>query len=576
MSLFQTYIWPYLKQYKRLIFLTIFLGILTVLAASMLTFTSGYLITSASEMPVTILLLYIPIVAVRTFGISRAVTRYLERLTGHNAVLKILAEMRVKLYAMLEPQALFIRSRFQTGDLLGTLADDIEHLQDAYIRTIFPTIIGLFLFVYSVTILSLFDWVFAIFIALCLSIIVFVYPLLSLYMLKKKQVELKGKRSGLYQTFTDAIFGLSDWIISGKKERFINQFMSDSRESHHLEKKIAYWNQARAFQLQLISGTILIFVGTWAGFTAQNGNILPTYIAAFTLVTLPILEGMIPLSQAIERIPTYQESLQRIENIRQYVPKEQANVRNVSLLHTPEITIENVSFRYENEKEDALKSFSLSIPARKKIAILGKSGAGKSTLLQLLQGALIPSSGELTIGEKKPHEFGDHIYNVISVLNQKPYLFATTVENNIRLGNKEATAEEVEQVIKQVKLDQYIQSLPKGIETQMEESGQRFSGGERQRIALARILLKNTPIVILDEPTVGLDPKTELDLLETMFANLKDNTVILITHHLIGIEKMDQIIFLDKGQIAMNGTHEQLLATNERYRQLYLLDRGEG
>jgi len=575
MNLFQTYIWPYLKQYKRLIFLTIFLGILTVLAASMLTFTSGYLITRASEMPVTILLIYVPIVLVRTFGISRAVTRYLERLTGHNAVLKILADMRVKLYGILEPQALFIRSRFQTGDLLGTLADDIEHLQDAYIRTIFPTIIGLFLFVYSVIVLALFDWVFAIFIAICLSIIVFVYPLLSLYMLKKQQIEFKEKRSRLYETFTDAIFGLSDWIISGKKERFVKQFMSDSKESHEIEKRIANWSQARAFQLQVVSGIILIMVGVWAGFNAQNGEIMPTYIAAFTLVTLPILEGMIPLSQAIERIPTYEASLRRIENIRQFVPVEET-VSEVLLSNSPELIIDHVSYRYEAEIEDALKCFSLAIPYGQKIAVLGKSGAGKSTLLQLLQGAIIPTSGSIKIDGSHPNQFGEKIYEIISVLNQKPYLFATTVENNIRLGNKEASPEEINKVIKQVKLDQYIHSLPNGIGTQMEESGQRFSGGERQRIALARILLKNTPIVILDEPTVGLDPKTELDLLETMFESLKDKTVIIITHHLIGIEKMDKIVFLDKGEIAMSGTHEQLMAQNERYRQLYLLDRGEG
>ena len=108
----------------------------------------------------------------------------------------------------------------------------------------------------------------------------------------------------------------------------------------------------------------------------------------------------------------------------------------------------------------------------------------------------------------------------------------------------------------------------------MEETGQRFSGGERQRIALARILLKNTPIVILDEPTVGLDPQTERYLLETIFTALKDKTVIWVTHHLIGIEKMDQVLFIDKGQITMNGSHPELLETNERYQQLYLLDRG--
>lgn len=575
MNLFQTYIWPYLKQYKWLMGMTIFWGILTALAASMLTFTSGYLITRASEMPATILLLYIPIVGVRTFGISRAVTRYLERLTGHNAVLKILADMRVKLYGMLEPQALFIRSRFQTGDLLGTLADDIEHLQDVYIRTIFPTIIALFLFVYSIIVLALFDWIFALWMALCFSIILFVYPLLSLYLLKKRQIELKEKRKSLYQSFTDTLFGMSDWIISGKKERFINKFNAESQESHSIEKKIAYWNQSRAFQLQALSGLILIMVGVWAGFSAQNGSIAPTYIAAFTLVTLPILEGMIPLSQAIDRIPTYQESLQRIEKIRQFIPEEIRECDKVSVSANPDISIDSITYRYENESDNALQNVSLSIPYGQKIAILGKSGSGKSTLQQLLLGALTPSSGIIKINGHNPESYGDDIYEMMSVLNQKPYLFATTVENNIRLGNKEATTDDIAEVIKQVKLDKYINSLPQGIQTQMEETGQRFSGGERQRIALARILLKNTPIVVLDEPTVGLDPQTEADLLETMFATLKDKTIILITHHLIGIEKMDQIIFLDKGQIAMSGKHDHLMETNERYRKLYLLDRGE-
>ena len=158
MKLFQTYIMPYLKQYNRSILLAIFFAMLTVFGASMLTFTSGYLISSASQRPENILMIYVPVVLVRTFGISRAVTHYLERLTGHNAVLKILSQMRVKLYGVLEPQALFIRSRFQTGDLLGTLADDIEHLQDVYIRTIFPTLVSLFLFVASIMSLALFDW----------------------------------------------------------------------------------------------------------------------------------------------------------------------------------------------------------------------------------------------------------------------------------------------------------------------------------------------------------------------------------------------------------------------------------
>lgn len=574
MSNFNKYIRPFIKQYKWFMLATVFLGFLTFLTASMLTFTSGFLITRAAEAPYNILMLYVPIVLVRAFGIARPVVRYMERLVGHNTVLKILADMRVRLYDALEPQALFIRSRFQTGDLVGTLADDIEHLQDAYIRTIFPTIVALFLFVFSVTSLAIFDPFFALWIAVCLAVIIVVYPLLSLYFLKKRQIQVKEKRNRLYKMFTDAVLGISDWMISGNKERFIFQFMKESRETNKIEKKLADWNHARTFQLQVISGLILIFVGIWAGFEALEGEILPAYIASFTLVTLPILEGLIPVSNAIEKIPAYQESLERLENIDQY-NGTQGVVGSFEIATNPVIYFEHVDYTYRSNKEPALKNINLTIRPGEKVALLGKSGAGKSTLLQLLIGAMKPDYGTVKIGDLSASRYGEQIYEVISVLNQKPYLFATTVENNIRLGNQEATREEVEDVIRQVKLDQYIHSLPKGLDTQMEESGQRFSGGERQRIALARILLKNTPIVVLDEPTVGLDPLTERDLLDTIFKTLEGKTVILITHHLMGMEKMDQIVFLDNGAISMHGNHRSLLKENERYRKLYRLDLGE-
>jgi len=572
---FQVYIIPYLKQFKKSILLAILFGLLTVAAASMLTFTSGYLISRAAQRPENILMVYVPVVLVRTFGISRAVTHYIERLIGHDAVLKILSQMRVSLYTILEPQALFIRSRFQTGDLLGALADDIEHLQDVYIRTILPTFIGLFLFVASIFSLALFDWIFALWITFCLSIIVIVYPVFSLYLLKKRQIEQKNIRSTLYQSLTDAIFGLGDWIISGQKDRFITRFSTDLQANNKIDKKLRYWNQTRAFQLQMITGLILISVGVWAGNQAQAGEIAPTYIAAFTLVTLPIIEGLVPISHAIERIPTYLESLQRLESISKYVPETISTASETPpISDTANVELKDVSYRYENESKDAIKRISFSIPHGEKIAILGKSGAGKSTVIQLLLGAISPSAGSITINGHEPENYGDHIFEMISVLNQKPYLFATSVKNNIRLGNQSATDEEIENVIKQVRLDKYIHSLPNGLDTQMEETGQRFSGGERQRIALARILLKNTPIVILDEPTVGLDPQTERYLLDTIFTVLKDKTVVWITHHLIGIEKMNQIVFIDKGTITMKGSHEELIKTNDRYKQLYLLDRG--
>ncbi|PID15527.1 thiol reductant ABC exporter subunit CydC [Sporosarcina sp. P34] len=574
MNLYRQHILPYARKYNKTILSTILLGTLTILSAAMLTFTSGYLISRTSERPETILLVYIPIVAVRTFGISRAALRYVERLLGHNAVLKIIADMRVQLYHVLEPQALFIRSRFQTGDLLGALADDIEHLQDVYIRTLFPTVIGLFLFSFSVIVLAIYDWKFALIMAVLLAIVTFVYPMLSLYMMKKNQLQSKKLHSQLYNTMTEGIFGLRDWIISGRKEQFLASFKEESHASHAIDKQLVYWQQSRTMQLQIFSGLLVLIVGIWAGQQAAAGSLAPTYIAAFTLVTLPILEGLIPVSFAIERLPAYEASLQRVDTIHQQntleepIPMELGNVDQVS------IVLDNVSYRYESQKENAVQNITLTIQPGEKVAVLGKSGAGKSTLIQLLLGTVQPTTGHVHVNGQSSSLYGDSIYEIMSVLNQKPYLFATTVQNNIKLGDASATLEDVQRVAEQVGLYEYLQTLPEGLKTQMEETGQRFSGGERQRIALARILLKQTPIVILDEPTVSLDPLTEHSLVETLHQSLEHKTVVWITHHLIGMEKMDRIIFMDNGEIIMNGTHQELLATNERYRQLYVLDQG--
>lgn len=575
MNYVKSFVTPYMSKYWKLVSVTVLLGICASLSAALLIFASGYLISAASERPETILLVYVPIVLVRAFGLSRAAFSYAERMTGHNAVLKVLSEMRVRLYRALEPQALFIRSRFKRGDLLGTLADDIEHLQDVYIRTLFPTISGLFIFVFATVSVSVFDWKFGLFIGLCLSVIAFVYPMLSLVMMKKHQQKSKQQHTKLYHTLGDAVYGIRDWLISSRTVDFLSKFKAERNASYETDKELAKRDQNRSFQLHLLSGLITGIVGIWAGMQAIDGVILPTYIAAFTLVTLPIIESLIPISHAVERIPAYQESfarIQRTEDTARSIFTSSETVDDVPTVAN--IQVQNASYKYESEKRQALKNVNLIIEQGKKVAILGKSGAGKSTLVQLLLGALKPDAGHITIDGRSPEQYGENIHQIVSVLNQKPYLFGTTIENNIRLGNPSSTMEEVEQAIRQVGLEDYLRKLPDGLQTQTEEAGRRFSGGERQRIALARILLNRTPVVIVDEPAVGLDPETERDLIQTMMKSLEGKTVIWITHHLMGMELMDHIVFLESGEISDAGTHEELLESSTRYRRLVELDRG--
>ena len=217
---------------------------------------------------------------------------------------------------------------------------------------------------------------------------------------------------------------------------------------------------------------------------------------------------------------------------------------------------------------------NLNVNPGEKLAILGRSGAGKSTLASLIRGDRKPTLGTVTLNNVPTDEFGDEISNYIGIVHQSPYLFHTTILNNIRLGNENATEDQVWDVLERVGLAAMIRRLPKGLHTMVDEAGLRFSGGERHRLSLARILLKDAPILLLDEPTVGLDPVTEEKVIETFMKQLQGKTLIWITHHLQGIEMMDQVVFIENGKITMQGSPVELQKTNEHYRTLKMADEG--
>ncbi|HFO1050807.1 MULTISPECIES: thiol reductant ABC exporter subunit CydC [Bacillus cereus group] len=567
---------PYIQQNKGRMTVTIFLGLLGVSSGAMLLFISGYLISKSALRPENVMAVYVPIVATRAFSIGQAVFHYVERLVGHDVVLCILEKMRTKLYGIVEPQALFFRSRFQTGDMLGVLSEDIEHLQNLYLRTIFPSILALVVYSIFVLVIGTFDVVFALIAACMLAIIVFLLPFISLLLMKKHHVTLKQGRNRLYQQLTDAVFGLSDWQASGRKDEFIDKYVDQNAQLLKTEKRMKRWNHIRDSIIQLVVGIVVISMIIWTGNEAASEQIAPTVIAAFVLMTLSVTNALIPLSDAIDRIPSYVESAHRLNQVEGngVLQDEKELPRDKDYVAPKHIDIElnHVSYRYPDSNEFVLKDVSLQIKAGKKIAILGRSGTGKSTLLKLLTGALSPLQGEVLLNSEHAHT--NLLSKYISVLNQKPHLFDTTIGNNVRIGKPEATDEEIWNALEKAQLASHVASLPDRLQTKMHEMGKRFSGGERQRVAFARTLMQEAPIIVLDEPTIGLDPKTELSLIETMFSATEEKTVIWITHHLVGMEHVDEVIFLDRGQIVMQGSHEQLLKENEKYRMLYELDKG--
>lgn len=568
-----TWVKPFLTKYKNVLALALFLGFLTFFCGGALMFNSGFLISRSASIPENILLVYIPIVLTRAFGIGRPVFRYLERLTSHSWVLRMTSNLRLKLYNVVEKDAIFFKQAHRTGDILGLLAEDINHIQNLYLRTIFPTVIAWILYIFLIIGLGYFSVWFALVMLLLLGIVVFVLPLWSVVINGARQEKQKQMKNHLYTTLTDNVLGVSDWVFSQRGTEYVEAHKVLETELRQVDEKIKAFDRRRDFLLQGIFGVIAVALLVWASgrFPGVYGG-LANWIAAFVLCVFPLIDAFAPLPAAAQETNVYKDSIDRFNAL----PEEQMG-ESETVVGKPdgpiELTVSDLHFHYPSGKE-VLHGFDLTIGAHQKLAILGRSGSGKSTFASLLRGDLVPTKGTILINGQPVADFGDSISDVIGVINQSPYLFHTTILNNLRIGNEAASEAEVWQVLAQVGLKQMVSALPEGLATMVDEAGLRFSGGERHRLALARILLKDTPIILLDEPTVGLDPITEQSVLETFFNVLNDKTIIWITHHLQGISMMDRVIFIEDGQLAMSGTPAQLAAENAHFQQLLAIDQG--
>lgn len=565
-----TWVKPYLQRYKAPLMLAIFLGFCTFFSAGALMFNSGYLISKSASLPENILLVYVPIVLTRAFGVSRPVFRYIERLTSHNWVLKMTSKLRRKLYHTLEKDAMVFKQKYRMGDILGLLAEDIQYIQNLYLRTIFPLIIALILYAFIVIAVGVFSIFFALYLALLLFILVIVLPVWSVVVNGARQEREKTLKTELYTDLTDNVLGVADWIFSQRGSEYVDTHLQVEQELYQVQDQKRLFNRRVHVLFQLIYSFIVIGLIVWTSqhFVGNHGG-AANWIAAFVLSAFPVVDAFVVLPEAMQESNVYKDSINRL-NALDETPDEAP--KNIEVTDT-RIQVEDLSFSYEYHL--VLDRLDLTIEPGEKIAILGKSGSGKSTLASLIRGDLKPQNGLLTLGGVPTYQFGDAMSHYISVIQQAPYLFHTTILNNVRMANTNKSEEEVWQVLERVGLKKLVEQLPEGLHTMVDEAGLRFSGGERHRMALARILLQDTPIVLLDEPTVGLDPLTEQALIDTFFSQLQDKTVIWITHHLQGIEIMDRVIFIEDGRLEMSGTPADLSQNNARFQQLKAIDEGK-
>ena len=562
---------PFFFRYRKALALALALGLLTFGFASALMVTSGYLV-SASAMVETILFLHLPLIFVRIFGAGKPILQYLERLTSHDWVLRMTSGLRLKLYEALERDAVFFRATHRTGDVLGLLAEDIGHIQNLYLRTVFPTVVAWLLYVAVVACLGWFSLWLALAMLLVLGVAVFLVPLVSVLANAARQTRHKQMKNDLYAELADNVLGVSDWVFAGRGDEYLNRHKEREREMRAIQERMERFGRRRDLVLQALFGVCAVLLLVWAGgrFGPEGGD-AANWIAAFVLGFFPLIDAFAPLSSAAVEAGAYRDSVERLNDL----PAPGEVAAPAPEPRAPfDVRIEHATYRYPGTERDVLSDLSLVVPQGQRLAVLGRSGAGKSTLASLVRGDVRPSAGRATLGGAPTAELGDEAAKWIGVIQQRTYLFNMTLGDNLRIGREDATDEEVWDALGKVGLRPMVERLPRGLDTMVDEAGLRFSGGERHRIALARVLLQDVPVVILDEPTVGLDPLTERALLDTLFGALEGKTVIMITHHLAGVSAMDRVVFVEDGRIALDGAPDELARTSERYRRLLAFDRG--
>ena len=531
-------------------FLTVFMnvGLLTV---------SAWLLASAALQP-GLTYLSLAIVGVRFFGVSRAVCRYFERYTSHRMAFQGLYGLRIWFYAHLEPLAPAILKRFGAGDMLGRIMGDIEVLQFFYLRTLIPPAAAIALTILVAYGVSTIDNSLVAPIVLAALVLGLALPL-GVYAHNKQSLTAIGPQQGEYKSL-----------------------LSDTMDS--LEDVISYGNEQLVYdRIQHMMSTIdankgIIERGMNLGNTLFLGGVQITVVIVAILAANALTGAWASVMVAVAAIGTqaWFEALQpMIAAVHHGAESKVATSRLMALSHEPipvmepkapkpfnanrEITFTDVSFGYDAHRR-IYEHLRLDITQGQSIAIVGASGSGKTTLFNMLE-RLYDYGGSIHVGDVELKDISiDTWRNALGTITQDTYIFHASFEDNIRLARPDASETDLEYAIDRASLRSVVERLPEGIHTIVGSGGHGLSGGERQRVALARLFLRKPQVVLLDEPLEGLDQVTRKALHRDLMEYVQDKTCLYITHQLEGLEHMDRILFMDKGQIIEDGTYEELIA----------------
>ena len=563
---------PYLALYKRhkwMLSLGVVLAIITLLASIGLLTLSGWFLSASAVVGVAGVYSFnymLPAAGVRGAAITRTAGRYFERLVSHDATFRVLAHLRVYTFTKVLPLSPSGIARFRQGELLNRLVADVDTLDHLYLRVISPLVGALVVILVVAVGLSVLDVTLALTLGGIMFLTVLLLPPLFYHAGKGTGAALTALRAQYRQQLTAWLIGNAELTIFNAADRYRETLDATESEWQEAQRRQAGLTALSLGVMMLISGMTVVLM-LWMAAGGVGGNTQPgALIALFVFCALAAFEALAPVTGAFQHLGQVIASAQRVTDLTEQQP-DVVFTDGASAAPAPTaVTFNNVSFRYSQQAQPALNQVSLTLNAGERVALLGRTGCGKSTLLQLLTRAWDPQSGEITLAGRPLAQYSeDALRASMSVVPQRVHLFSATLRDNLLLAAPQASDTTLADTLRQVGLDKLLEDS--GLNSWLGEGGRQLSGGELRRLAIARALLHDAPMLLLDEPTEGLDAETEQQILALLDKVTANKTVLMITHRLRGLADFNQIVVMDNGQIIESGNHDELMAKQGRYYQ---------
>lgn len=547
--------------------LSIVFGFIAGVTAVALFSASGYLISKSALTP-PLYTLMILVASVKLLGIISALSRYGERIFSHRGTFTMLSNLRVSFYEKLEPLAPSIFGRYRSGDLLARIVGDIETLQNFFLRVLYPPVVLLLIFLNTVFFTMFFSIEIALILFAGLLVTTLFVPAYFAYRQNRVDRKVREVRGELSTAVTEFLFGFRDLKIyqqlEGQEEKLREASDAYLKEQERENVDKLFSEATNTF----VSLLVTVFVLGVGAYLVASGKLDGIFLAMLVMISLTVFENTTPMAVFPSHFQDSKVASSRLISVVNQGPSDKASVKQkFQTQAAPQVEFKNVTFSFPDEKRPTLKNISLQLVSGSKTAIVGPSGSGKSTLLQLILNLYHVDDGVILLNHMPLHSFTEEsVWEQTNVVLQSNHFFYGTIRSNLQIAKDDVSDLEMEMALKKVDLEHFL------LEDPVFEKGNNLSGGEKQRLAIARAMLRNASLWLLDEPTSSLDALTEAGIYDHLFTEAKEDTVVIVSHRLIGLENLDQIIVMNQGKIIESGTFNELMSKKGYFYEMKMIE----